>query len=155
MEKVTIDAVDSWMGPADVKRSLTKPLGTTDLAINYYELAPGDSLGFGYHSHEDQEEVFYVQSGTVTFETEGDDVPVAAGDVVRFGPGESQLGTNEHDERAVVLAIGAPQDPGELHMVRECPRCGERTEQDIRPTEERDALLTVCVECGAETGRFT
>ncbi|MCT9095014.1 cupin domain-containing protein [Haloarchaeobius sp. HME9146] len=154
MEKVTIEDVNSRMGPAAVKRRLTDALGATDMALNYYELAPGDSLGFGYHRHSAQEEVFYVQSGTVTFETDAGDVAVAAGEVIRFGPGESQLGTNEGDERAIVLAMGAPQESGELHMVRECAACGERTEQDIELTEDRDAIVTLCVDCGAETGRF-
>lgn len=154
MEKVTIADRDSRMGPADVKRPLTDALGATDLALNYYELAPGDSLGFGYHRHDDQEEVFYVQSGTVTFETEDGDVPVASGEVVRFAPGEWQLGTNEGDDRAVVLGMGAPRDSRELTMVRHCADCGERTEQSISLTDERDAVVTTCVDCGAETGRF-
>ncbi|WP_435359909.1 cupin domain-containing protein [Haloarchaeobius sp. DFWS5] len=155
MKKVTVDDVNSRMGPAAVKRPLTDALGATDLALNYFELAPGDSLGFGYHSHGAQEEVFYVQTGTVTFETEDGDVTVEAGEVVRFGPGESQLGTNEGDERVTLLAIGAPQEAGELHMVRACSECGERTPQDIALTDERDAVVTTCVECGTETGRFT
>ncbi|WP_439028169.1 cupin domain-containing protein [Haloarchaeobius sp. DT45] len=154
MKKVTIEDVNTRMGPATVKRRLTDALGATDMALNYYELAPGDSLGFGYHSHGAQEEVFYVQAGTVTFETEDGDVVVEAGEVIRFAPGESQLGTNEHDDRATVLAMGAPQEAGELHMVRECPDCGERTEQSIELTADRSAIVTLCVDCGTETGRF-
>ncbi|WP_435334516.1 cupin domain-containing protein [Haloarchaeobius sp. TZWWS8] len=154
MKKVHIDDVDSRMGPAAVKRPLTDALGATDLALNYYELDPGDSLGFGYHRHGAQEEVFYVQSGAVTFETDSGDERVEGGEVVRFAPGESQLGTNEGDERAVVLAMGAPQDSGELHMVRHCEACGERTPQTIELTEERDAVVTLCEDCGTETGRF-
>jgi uncharacterized cupin superfamily protein len=155
MEKVNIADAASRMGPADVKRPLADALGATDLALNYYELAPGDSLGFGYHRHADQEEVFYVQSGTVTFETDSGDVPVESGEVVRFAPGEWQLGTNEGDERAVVLAVGAPREAGELTMVRHCAGCDERTEQSIELSDERDAVVTVCVDCDAETGRFT
>ncbi|WP_257299305.1 cupin domain-containing protein [Haloarchaeobius sp. FL176] len=155
MEKVTIADAKRRMGPADVKRPLTDALGATDFALNYYELAPGDSLGFGYHRHSDQEEVFYVQSGVVTFETESGDVPVESGDVVRFAPGEWQLGSNESDERAVVLAMGAPKEAGELTMVRHCEDCGERTEQTLSLTDERDAVVSSCVDCSAETGRFT
>ncbi|WP_256295893.1 cupin domain-containing protein [Haloarchaeobius salinus] len=155
MEKVTIADADSRMGPADVKRPLADALGATDLALNYYELAPGDSLGFGYHSHDEQEEVFYVQSGSVTFETEDGDVPVESNEVVRFAPGEWQLGTNEGDERAVVLAMGTPRVSGDYTMVRHCDDCGERTEQTISLTDARDALVTTCDDCGAETGRFT
>ena len=164
MERVSIDDVDSYMGPAAVKRPLTEALGATDLAINYYELDPGDSFAFGLHRHSDQEEVFYVQAGTVTFhrgsaagdtaeETEA--VTVGAGELVRFGPGEFQRGVNEGNERVVALALGAPQESGETTITRECDDCGRRTRADIELTDDRDALVTVCTECGAETGRFT
>jgi uncharacterized cupin superfamily protein len=155
MEKVRIDDVDSYMGPADVKRPLTKALGAADVALNYYELAPGDSFAFGYHAHEDQEEVFYVQSGTVTFETADDPVAVGPGEAVRFAPGEFQRGVNEGDRRVVALAIGAPRDAGETEVRRHCEDCGERTPNDIEMTDDREALVTRCVECGAVTGRFT
>lgn len=155
MKKVRIDDVDSYMGPATVKRPVGKALGTTDLACNYYELEPGDSFAFGYHKHDDQEEVFYVQEGRVTFETEGDPVAVRAGELVRFAPGEFQRGVNDGDERVVALALGAPRDSDQLEMRRRCPDCGERTENTIEMTDDRDALVTLCVECGAETGRFT
>ena len=155
MQKTRIEDIDSWMGPASVKRSLTKALGAEDVAMNYYELEPGESFAFGYHSHEDQEEVFYVVEGEATFETEDGDVTVGAGEAVRFGPGEWQQGWNRGEETVRALALGAPQDGGETTVLRECADCGERTEQEIRPTEDRDALLTVCLDCGAETGRFT
>ena len=155
MEKVRIEDVSSYMGPATVKRALSKPLGATDVALNYYELEPGDSFAFGYHAHGDQEEVFYLQAGRVTFETEDGPVTAAAGEVVRFGPGEYQRGVNEGDERVVALAIGAPQDAGDLDLRRHCETCGERTSNTIEMTDDRDALVTICERCGAETGRFT
>lgn len=160
MERVSIDDVDSYMGPADVKRPLTDALGATDIAVNYYELDPGDSFAFGRHRHEAQEEVFYVQQGTVTFRTgapedEPSKTAVEAGEAVRFAPGEWQRGVNEGEERVVALALGAPQETGETTITRECPDCEERTEATVEMTDDRDALVTVCVECGAETGRFT
>jgi uncharacterized cupin superfamily protein len=63
MEHVAIADVENSVQPAAVMRQLTEPLGATDVAVNYYELEPGDSFAFAYHSHEDQEELFYVQSG--------------------------------------------------------------------------------------------
>ena len=155
MERVSIDDPDRRMGPAADKRALSDPLGTTDLAINYYELAPGDSFGFGYHRHPNQEEVFYVVEGTATFETEDGDVDVSAGDAVRFAPGEWQLGRNEGDEHVVALALGAPKDTGETEMLRECADCGGRTENTIEMADDRESLVTRCTDCGAETGRFT
>ena len=155
MERVSTDDPDRRMGPSADKRALSGALGTTDLALNYYELAPGDAFGFGYHCHPDQEEVFYVLEGTATFETEDGDVAVSAGEAVRFGPGEWQLGHNGGDERVVTLAMGAPRDAGETEMLRDCLDCGGRTENTIETADDRDALVTRCLDCGAETGRFT
>ena len=155
MERSSVDDPDRRMGPSADRRALSRALGTTDLALNYYELAPGDTFGFGYHRHPDQEEVFYVVEGTATFETEDGDVDVSAGEAVRFAPGEWQLGRNDGDERVVALAMGAPKDAGGTEMVRECPDCGGRTENTVEMTDDRDALVTRCLDCGAETGRFT
>ncbi|MFB6152276.1 MAG: cupin domain-containing protein [Haloarculaceae archaeon] len=155
MERISVDDPERWMGPAADKRALSRALGTTDLALNYYELAPGDSFAFGYHRHPDQEEVFYVLEGTVTFETESGEVTVSADEAVRFAPGEWQRGRNAGDERVVALAMGAPGDARETEMLRECPDCGGRTENAVEMTDDREALVTRCTECGAETGRFT
>ena len=154
MEHARIEDIDSWMGPATGKRSLSKALGATDVSLNHYVLEPGESFAFGYHKHEGQEEIFYVVEGEATFETEEGDVPVEAGEAVRFAPGEWQQGRNDGDEQVVALAIGAPQESGETTILRECEDCGERTEQEIQPTESKDALVTLCLDCGAETGRF-
>ncbi|WP_049901196.1 cupin domain-containing protein [Halococcus agarilyticus] len=155
MEKVSIDDVDPVIQPAAIMRPLTEALGTTDVAINYYELEPGDSFAYGYHVHEIQEEVFCVLSGTATFETETGSVPVAAGEVVRFPPGEYQRGVNEGDERVTALALGAPLEYGEQTMLRECATCGERTSHRITSAADGDARVTLCDLCGTETGRWT
>jgi uncharacterized cupin superfamily protein len=155
MQKATVEEIDSWMGPASVKRSLTKALGAEDVSMNYYELEPGESFAFGYHRHEGQEEVFYVIEGEATFETEDGETAVAAGEAVRFAPGEWQQGWNRGDGPVKALALGAPQESGETEIRRACPECGERTGQEIRRAEDADALVTICVDCGAETGRFT
>lgn len=154
MEKVDVEELDSWMGPADVKRPVGRALGLEHAAMNYYELEPGDAFGFGYHSHDTQEEVFYILDGEVTFETEESDVVVGAGELIRFAPGEWQRGRNEGDDRVRALAIGAPAET-ETTILRKCDHCGERTEQRIEATEEGDELVTLCVECDAITGRFT
>lgn len=155
MERIRIDETERYLGPASVKRPVGRALGVEDMAINYYELAPGDSFAFGYHAHAGQEEVFLVQSGTVTFETEDGSVDVGPGEAIRFAPGEHQRGVNEGDERVVAFAIGAPQDAGVLDMRRPCPACGTTTQNRVdRAPDDDDALVTVCAECGAETGRF-
>jgi len=154
MRDVTLDDLDTRIGPASVSRPLSDALGTSNLAINYYELAPGESSAYGFHAHADQEEVFYVQSGTVTFRTADGDVTAAAGDLVRFGPGEYQRCVNEGAERATLLVVGAPREAGETDVLRHCEDCGTETPQSLDLVDERDAVEAICEECGAVTGRF-
>lgn len=141
MKHIAIDDVDHppTISPASVLRPLERPLGTTDVAVNYFELAPGDTFGFDYHRHNDQEELFYVMAGTATFRTADGDVEVRAGEVVRFAPGEFQLGRNEGPERVRALAIGAPRDTEEIEYHRNCPECDEETIQT--PSVDREAMV--------------
>ena len=155
MRKVTLADLDSRMGPADVIRPLTDALGATDLALNYYELDPGESFAYGFHAHGEQEEVFYVQQGTATFRTMDGDVTVEAGELVRFGPGEYQRGFNRGEERVVALALGAPQDGGETDVLRECAECGVETPQSLSLADDKSAVIVTCEECGTETDRYT
>jgi uncharacterized cupin superfamily protein len=153
MKKVAIDDLELTSNPpAAVQRNLTRPLGTEDVALNYYELAPGDSFAYAYHNHEIQEELFYVIEGTATFETDAGDVAVGPGEVVRFPPGEYQRGTNRGEERVVALALGAPLDYGEMDKRRDCPDCGAFTSQTFA-MDGADYVATWS-ECGAETGRW-
>ncbi|QLG50803.1 cupin domain-containing protein [Natrinema halophilum] len=155
MKRVSVDDVDQWMSPARSKRSLSNALGAEHLAMNHYVLDPDESFGFGYHRHADQEEIFYVLEGTATFETEDGDVAVSAGEAIRFAPGEWQLGRNETDEQVVALALGAPAETDEIDVLRTCPDCGERRSVRIEPTPDRDALVAICEDCGAETVRHS
>lgn len=157
MNKVSIEDIDTppSNSPADVLRPLSQALDTDDLAINYYKLAPGESFGYEYHRHHDQEEVFYIQAGTPTFETEDGDVDVEAGEVIRFAPGEFQLGTNQTDNRVKALALGAPRDSEEIEYLRNCTQCGERTIQAPEITENQEALVIRCSDCGTETDRIS
>lgn len=155
MRKLDLTAMESRMGPADVSRPLTDALGATDVAINYYELAPGDSMAYGYHVHSEQEEIFYPLAGTVTFETDEGTVVVEPGEVIRFGPGEFQQSHNRGEERATVLAIGAPKDAGETEILSECPDCHEQTPQTLAMADDRSAIVVTCGECGTETARHS
>ncbi|MXR51764.1 cupin domain-containing protein [Halovenus sp. WSH3] len=154
MEKVRIDEIDRRIDVSTDQRPLTKALGASDLALNYYELAPGDSPAYGYHKHERQEEVFYLQQGEMTFETEAGEVVLEGGEAIRFGPGEYQRGVNTGSERAVLLAVGAPQDGGDVEILRECPECGDRTPTTVELAADREGKITRCLACGTETGYF-
>ena len=167
MRRVRIEDVESIVGAPDVKRPIGAAVGATNLAINHYGIGPGESMSFGFHAHADQEEVYYVERGSLTFETEDGETLATAGDVVRSPPGEYKQGVNRGDERATVLAIGAPAGMGETDIRRACPECGERTSQtievvgggDLSPAELQaggagQAVVLRCLDCGVETGRF-
>ena len=155
MRRVATDEVDRWASPAAEKRPLSEALGAAHVAVNYYELEPGDSFGFGYHRHPEQEEVFVVTEGTVTFETEAGDREVSAGEAVRFVPGEWQRGTNRGDERVVALALGAPAESSAVEIRRDCPDCGGRTPAEVARADDGEGLVTVCEDCEAVTGEFS
>ncbi|MFC3960299.1 cupin domain-containing protein [Halovivax cerinus] len=150
MEKVDIrdDRTGPSIAEADVYRRLSNPLDTDHLAINYAEIEPDGQLGLDYHRHRDQEEVFVVTGGTVTFETEDGDVAVRAGEAIRFAPDEFQLARNVDDERATVLALGAPRGSREIQYQRACPTCGKETLQDLELNRETGVFEGICTACG-------
>lgn len=75
--------------------------------------------------------------------------------MIRFAPGEWQVGYNGSDERVVALAIGAPADTGETEIVRDCPDCDQQRRVRIEATDDRNALVAVCEHCEAETVRHS
>ncbi|ELY92980.1 hypothetical protein C483_06610 [Natrialba hulunbeirensis JCM 10989] len=92
MEHISIDNIEST--PYDDlhtdRRDLAAPLGTDHLAITHYVLESGERFSGSVHAHMDQEEVFVVLEGEVTFE------------VVRVDgehdEQDEQNGLDEHDE---------------------------------------------------------
>ncbi|AHF99798.1 cupin [Halostagnicola larsenii XH-48] len=153
MEKVEIDEVDNEPNPMaaqSVRRPISDALGTTDFAMNYFELESGESFSGGYHAHHDQEEVFYVLEGTATFETENGPVSVDAGELVRFAPGEFQQGTNEGEEPVVGWAFGAPDSSHnveDIESVVYCQACESETKHGLEIADEGGFRLS-CTDCG-------
>ncbi|MFC6787217.1 cupin domain-containing protein [Halobaculum halobium] len=175
MDHVVVDDLDNSLQPAAVMRHLTEPLGCEDLAINYYELAPGDSFAFAYHNHEVQEEVFVVLSGTATWvvgpepgnsadpvgsadpgeSAERREIEVGPMEAIRVPPGQFQRGWNRSDGRVTALALGAPLAYGEQLKRDDCPACGDEVAVSIeRASDDESQLITECVDCGAEVARW-
>ncbi|SEH14608.1 Cupin domain-containing protein [Natronorubrum sediminis] len=152
MEKVAIDEVDTQPNPMDVhsiRRPISQALEFSDFAMNYFELEPDESFSGGYHTHYDQEEVFYVEDGEATFETEDGDVAVGAGEVIRFGPGEFQHGYNDGDETVVGFAFGAPgakHDWDEIESMVYCRACEETVAHGVNLTDA-GAFEMRCTDC--------
>lgn len=148
MEKISIDEIGSDAYRRDIdRRELTEPLKTSDVAINYYHLEPGEELSGGMHTHMDQEEIFIIVEGEVAFETPNGEIEVTAGDVIRFGPGDFQTGYNDGDTDLVAYALGGPRDSEDVRVPRECVECGH---ENMRVIPGNDGFAYVCPECGAE-----
>ncbi|MFC6836305.1 cupin domain-containing protein [Halomarina ordinaria] len=160
MKKVALDEVRNEPNPLqvhEVRKPVSKVLDTSDFAMNYFELDAGESFSGGLHTHHDQEEVFYIQEGTATFEVRDDvddetsEVDVGPDAAVRFAPGEFQQGVNKGEERVVGLALGAPgatHDWDDIESVVYCPDCGEETGHSLALVDGRFEMT--CNECGYE-----
>lgn len=157
MEHVTVEDVGSDAPDSGVvRRGLSNPLGTTDVAINHYRIGPGEGFPGGLHAHRDQEEVFLVLRGEATFETlaapaadgpaEAGEVTVSAGEAIRFAPGEFQSGRNAADGDLVALAIGAPRDSEDVRLPVACPACSHGA---VRLETAGGEVAFVCPDCGA------
>jgi mannose-6-phosphate isomerase-like protein (cupin superfamily) len=155
MEKVSIEDVpvqNSPLGVHSVRKPVSSLLGTTDFAMNYFELEPGESFSGGLHTHHDQEEVFYVEEGHARFDVglDGESVTVEEGELIRFEPGEFQAGYNEGEGTLVGWALGAPgsqHDWDEIESVVDCRDCGEETPHGLELTDEGRFRMT-CNDCG-------
>jgi mannose-6-phosphate isomerase-like protein (cupin superfamily) len=158
MEKVIIDDVPVERNPMqvhDVRKPVSRELGTEHFAANYFELDPGDSFSGALHRHHDQEEVFYIERGQTTFEVGRDReaVDVSGGELIRFEPGEFQEGYNSGEERVVGWAFGAPgatHDWDDLESRAHCPECDAETTQRVAIADGRFELT--CTDCGNVQG---
>ena len=152
MEKTAIDDVDIETNPMEVhsiRRPISQALGFSDFAMNYFELESGESFSGGYHTHHDQEEVFYVQSGTATFDTEEGEVTVEEDEVIRFAPGEFQQGYNDGDDPVVGFAFGAPgaqHDWDQIESMIFCQDCEEEVGHGLELTDG-GAFRMTCTAC--------
>jgi uncharacterized cupin superfamily protein len=154
------DIVPTSLPDAATRREVGSAFGATAVALNRYTLAPGEALADTLHGHGDQEEVFVVLDGAVTFGSRPLDdertveLPVAAGSAVRFAPGDLQRGRNTGDRPATVLTVGTPPDTDDLRfpfdslppVTDACPDCGHA--RDVRLADAR----FVCPACGTDLG---
>lgn len=147
MERIDLRSTDGETRGGVERRRLGDALAADHVAINHYRVAPGERIA-GLHAHADQEEVFVVREGAVTFETLDGRVHVADEEAVRVPPGEFQSCHNAGGDEAVVLALGAPPDSEEVRVPVGCPAC-DAAEHRLLVREGEELL--VCPDCGAET----
>jgi hypothetical protein len=172
MEKISINDVpiqNSPLGVHSIRKPVSSLLGTSDFAMNYFELEPGESFSGGIHTHHDQEEVFYVETGIARFELlavqqngdiQDEDSPesdsldrvavtVAEGELIRFAPGEFQTGYNDGEDTLVGWALGAPASTHnweDIESLVDCRDCADETPHGLELTDEGRFRMT-CADC--------
>ena len=156
-EHVAIEDLPNTISPADQRKDVDEAVGASAMGANFFVAQPGQALPFGYHSHPDQEELFYVVAGELVFDTDDGEYRVGA-DEVFFVPRDSpQRARAVGDEPARVLAIGAPGDASQTEIREPCPTCDAPTDRSFSIDDagaERQLVLS-CAACGTETARYT
>jgi mannose-6-phosphate isomerase-like protein (cupin superfamily) len=98
--------------PETVERfvALRRQLGVTSFGLNQITLASGERGRI--HRHEHQEEVYLVLEGTLTVLVEGEEIDLAAGELIRVAPEVRRQLVNRGPERVILIALGGQ---GEHH----------------------------------------
>ncbi|WP_135366413.1 cupin domain-containing protein [Halosimplex halophilum] len=107
---VAVGEIEPAPDRPSVQRSVSDAAGLENVAVNRYEVEPGEAVPLAYHYHDQQEEVFYVLSGTLSVETPDETYEVAADEAFVVEPDSPQRAhvPESADERAVALVVGAP-----------------------------------------------
>lgn len=107
------EELEQWNLP--VREATLRPIGAVAglerLGAHCFEAEPGQQLPLACHYHEEQEELLYVLSGTLTAETPEETFEVSAGEAFVVEPGSPQRTFVDAgaEEPARVLAVGAPR----------------------------------------------
>jgi len=152
--RVAVDGLPNRPNPSRVKREVDEAVGATAFGFNVYEADPGEQLPWGYHSHPDHEELFYVVAGVLVVETPEEEYRVGAGEAFFVPPDHPNRARAVGDEPARVVAVGAPKADDRAVIAEQCPACGADTDREYETVEEGSVYVLRCVDCGTETDRF-
>lgn len=88
---------------------LKDALDTERLGFSVLELEPGASGTEHDHADGEQEEVYYVVSGTVEVELDGERETLGENEAIRLSPDQTRQLHNAGDGRAKLVLAGAPR----------------------------------------------
>jgi uncharacterized cupin superfamily protein len=97
-------------------RLVRRTLGVEAFGINLVDIPPGAQIPEHDETERDQEEVFYVLSGSPTLVVDGEDRPAGAGTFARLDPQHTRTVRNDGNEVASVLITSAPRSSGYAPM---------------------------------------
>jgi uncharacterized cupin superfamily protein len=93
-------------------RLVRRTLALGAFGINIVDIPPGEQIPEHDETSRDQEEVFYVLSGSPTLVIDGENHPAPAGTFARLDPVHSRTVENGGEEPASVLIVSAPRSSG-------------------------------------------
>jgi quercetin dioxygenase-like cupin family protein len=93
-------------------RLVRRTLRLRSFGLNLVDIPPGEQIPEHDETERDQEEVFYVVSGSPTLVVDGEDHPARAGTFARLDPEHRRTVRNDGDEHASVLIASAPRSSG-------------------------------------------
>jgi uncharacterized cupin superfamily protein len=93
-------------------RLVRRSLGLRSFGVNVVEVAPGDTLPEHDEVDRDQEELFFVISGSATLLIDGAEHALPAGTFARLDPAHRRTVHNSSSEPAMVLIASAPSSSG-------------------------------------------
>jgi uncharacterized cupin superfamily protein len=82
------------------------------LGVNLVEIAPGESIPEHDETERDQEELFFVISGSPTLVIDGEEHSAPEGTFARLDPAHRRTVRNNESQPASVLIVSAPTTSG-------------------------------------------
>lgn len=89
-----------------------RSLGCRAFGVNLVEIGPGESIPEHDETGRDQEEMFFVLSGSAVLVIDGDDHPARSGTFARLDPRHRRTVRNDGSEPCSVLIVSAPTTSG-------------------------------------------
>lgn len=84
---------------------LKDALDSSKIGFTILELNPNETSN--EHDHDEQEEIYYVESGSVDVTVNGDTVTLNEGEVIRIDPEDTRQIQNRNEPSRLIL-VGAP-----------------------------------------------
>jgi uncharacterized cupin superfamily protein len=106
------DEVERTGGWSLVRRTL----GCESFGVNMVEIPPGESIPEHDETGRDQEELFFVVSGSPSFVIDGEAHPAPAGTFARLAPTLRRTVRNDGPGACSVLIVSAPTTSGYTPM---------------------------------------
>ena len=94
------------------------PIAFGKCNVNFVEVEPGNTA-YGYHWHEENEEVFYIILGEASVKTLNGDIRLKAGDAIGFPANENGshvISNPSKTEKLVYIDFGTANIPDVVHF---------------------------------------